>query len=601
MFLFKVFFILLFILSVRCSVVYFEFNTSICGGNSELRDSGSDVSNENITNKSCSDMVDVGDFSLFEFLYDKKVGYTSSVIEKHISNSDICGFSCLFEFGSEYKFSTNEYFLKKVFYFLGKLSFDFEEQFSDYFFYKIIKNCLFLVVDEEISIEWLRGRYSCVDLSGGGLLGFSICLLGFLAKHEELFLHIQNSVFWHDFYNLFDENTKENVFSMNLTTKFLEISSLDFKNYNREIVAMMYNLRHVEALEFFGIEECTTEIFVLKKFKNLKNLSLQFEDNSKERNFDLTLISHLCDQLKYFKICNIKTFSHQNTVSFKNISHLEVTFNNLNFDFEDYSQIVFFASENLKFLKLKGISFVQDIKKLIEKSVNLETVILIGKYKFLIIQILKELFYNFSFCKEKTLIINSILLIDSEINIFEIIKAHLSNFEMEVLENILFTSEFKFESVKNKIGLETINFEDSERFIFSFISNFFDLKNMKKFFRNTLQFPPQNEFKFLLNQLTAEEDISFNNLSYTNYNLKILRIKTATRRSFTSSIIDFIRTFHMVRSIVLINFSIPDCQIDVLKEIFISRNDDLILNLVDCELLSHVLVDLICITCKNKF
>ncbi|TBU08645.1 hypothetical protein CWI38_2235p0010 [Hamiltosporidium tvaerminnensis] len=324
-------------------------------------------------------MVDVRDFSLFEFLYDNKVGYTSSVIEKHISNSDICGFSCLFEFGSEYKFSTNEYFLKKVFYFLEKLSFDFEEQFSDYFFYKIIKNCLFLVVDEEISIEWLRGRYSCVDLSGGGLLGFSICLLGFLAKHEELFLYIQNSVFWHDFYNLFDENTKENVFSMNLTTKFLEISSLDcsrqlrFKNYNREIVAMMYNLRHVESMEFFGIEECTTEIFVLKKFKNLKNLSLQFEDNSKERTFDLTLISHLCDH-------------------FKNISHLEVTFNNLNFDFEDYSQIVFYASENLKFLKLKGISFVQDIKKLIEKSVNLETVILIGKYKFLIIQILKELF-----------------------------------------------------------------------------------------------------------------------------------------------------------------------------------------------------------------
>ncbi|TBU10941.1 hypothetical protein CWI38_1465p0010 [Hamiltosporidium tvaerminnensis] len=204
---------------------------------------------------------------------------------------------------------------------------------------------------------------------------------------------------------------------------------------------------------------------------------------------------------------------------------------------------------------------------------------------------------NFSFCKEKTLIINSILLIDSEINIFEIIKAHLSNFEMEVLENILFTSEFKFESVKNKIGLETINFEDSERFIFGFVSNFFDLKNMKKFFINTLQFPTQNEFKFLLNQLTAsnitksilniefllhfgyfiddwinlkileiivreksEEDISFNNLSYTNYNLKILRIKTATRRSFTSSIIDFIRTFHMVRSIDLINFSIPDCQ-----------------------------------------
>ncbi|TBT96661.1 hypothetical protein CWI37_2833p0010, partial [Hamiltosporidium tvaerminnensis] len=99
----------------------------------------------------------------------------------------------------------------------------------------------------------------------------------------------------------------------------------------------------------------------------------------------------------------------------------------------------------------------------------------------------------------------------------------------------------------------------------------------------------------------SEEDISFNNLSYTNYNLKILRIKTATRRSFTSSIIDFIRTFHMVRSIDLIYFSIPDCQIDVLKEIFISRNDDLILNLVDCKPFSPVLVDLICITCKNKF
>ncbi|TBU10942.1 hypothetical protein CWI38_1465p0020 [Hamiltosporidium tvaerminnensis] len=289
----------------------------------DLRDSGSDVSNENITNKSCSDMVDVRDFSLFEFLYDNKVGYTSSVIEKHISNSDICGTPIQF----------------------------------DYFFYKIIKNCLFLVVDEEISID-------CVDLSGGGLLGFSICLLGFLAKHEELFLHIQNSVFWHDFYNLFDENTKENVFSMNLTTKFLEISSLDcsrqlrcieitnffikklnisqirifivdcfnlpnlFRNSNREIVVMMYNLRHVESMEFFGIEECTTEIFFLKKFKNLKNLSLQFEDNSKERNFDFTLTSHLCDQLKYLKISNIKTFSYQNTVSFKNISHLEVTFNN---------------------------------------------------------------------------------------------------------------------------------------------------------------------------------------------------------------------------------------------------------------------------------
>ncbi|TBU06436.1 hypothetical protein CWI39_0494p0030, partial [Hamiltosporidium magnivora] len=304
----------------------------------ELRDSGSDVSNENITNKSCSDMVDVRDFSLFEFLYDNKVGYTSSVIEKHISNSDICGTPIQF----------------------------------DYFFYKIIKNCLFLVVDEEISIEWLRGRYSCVDLSGGGLLGFSICLLGFLAKHEELFLYIQNSVFWHDFYNLFDENTKENVYSMNLTTKFLEISSLDcsrqlrcieitnffikklnisqirifivdcfnlpnlciacnlitIRNSNREIVVMMYNLRHVESMEFFGIEECTTETFFLKKFKNLKNLSLQFEDNGKERNFDLTFTSHLCDQLKYLKICNIKTFSYQNTVSFKNISHLEVTFNN---------------------------------------------------------------------------------------------------------------------------------------------------------------------------------------------------------------------------------------------------------------------------------